>query len=116
MTNQCANYEEAQEAFRAGELQFWDGKQWLDLPVGDHVFFGRDPHDYRRRPTPQEAVPVYFVWYAGLSRGERIRCFGKASEVANYLWGKDLRDCAMFKRVLVGAYDLKEIERILENT
>jgi hypothetical protein len=126
MNKHCTSYEEARELLHKGELQAWDGSEWRDVAPGQLVFFSRDVEDYRRKPDIAHTVPAYFVWtrtsvpsFSVLQAHpgpKRAHLFPTARDVANFLWGLDMRETHVFKRVSLQSLDIKRIEVQLENT
>ncbi len=118
MSAVCKTYEEAREALRDSALQFWDGKDWQDVPRDSSVFFARNVEDYRRKPTLGQEVPKFYVYRSANRKGDRLFCFEEAKAVATFLWkvGADLRTDHVFKRVHFTSLDIRRIEEQLENS
>lgn len=110
----CQSYEEARELFIKGELQAWDGTRWEDVPKDANCFFSRRVEEYRQRPEKKPA-PGFAVFRRNPDTGRADNVFKSSSahEVATFLWGKDLESMMVFKLVSISGYDLREIEKQL---
>ncbi len=107
----CQSYDDAREAFIDGELQYWDGTIWTDIPRGSTPFFSRRIEEYRRRPKLDDRN---FTMIIRGESGQFIRGFGTAKQVADYLWESKVTDCDVFKRVRLDSLDTAKIQKQLE--
>jgi len=112
----CQSYDEARKIYLDGELQAWDGNKWEDIMAGSQPFFSRRVEEYRRKPKPQPPVnltPTYggsIVAWHRLQNGRIVEHrFWTGEDFASWVWGKDLADIQVFKRIDITGYDLKKI-------
>jgi hypothetical protein len=109
----CTSYDDAREAFIDGELQYWDGVMWVDIPVGSTPFFSRRIEEYRRKPEVDDHN--FFVSVKD-SRGTLVvRGFATARQVVDHIWREKMTDVEVFKRVRFTSLSISEIEKTLEN-
>lgn len=113
------DYEQARAAHAAGQLQINIGtpeeKVWKDVLPASGVFFSRPLDEYRKRPALAKA-PRFFARYLDRGGGHQIVSFSEPHAVTTWLWGRDLDDIQVFKRIDLDSFDLRKIEAQLERS